>query len=228
MVAPLIPPPPPTVPIGRTLNGTAVYIDNAWARYLGVDLLARVGGMTAPTLTEVYNIASRPAPYMGHVEEADVPLVIPGPQGVPGDRGPMGMMWREETETPVPMLPGHLMNMVLSSGTYTPTLTNVLNLDGSTAFQCQYLQVGSVVTVSGKFNLDPTAGAAITRLVISLPVASNFGAAEDLGGVAFAIGVAGQGAGIIADTANDRAQVNFISGDTTNQAMYFIFQYEVI
>src|SRR5688500_4743620 len=37
---------------------------------------------------------------------------------------------------------------VLTSGTYTPTLTNTTNLDGSTAYECQYLRVGNTVTVS--------------------------------------------------------------------------------
>lgn len=115
----------------------------------------------------------------------------------------------------------------LASGTYTPTLTNVLNLDASTAFQCQYLRVGAVVTVSGQFSVDPTA-TGLTRLGISLPIASNFGATSDLGGCANSIAVASESAGIHADTTNDRAQVNWITTTTANNSMYFTFTYEVI
>lgn len=113
------------------------------------------------------------------------------------------------------------------SGTYTPTLTNVANLDGSTAYQCQFLQVGSAVIVSGKVDVDPTA-AGLTQLGISLPVASNLGAAEDCAGVAFASGIAGQGAAILGDAANNRASMEWIAVDLTAQPMWFTLQYEVI
>lgn len=116
----------------------------------------------------------------------------------------------------------------LAHGTYTPTLTNVANLDASTAYQCQYMRVGNTVSVSGKVDIDPTLAATSTQLGISLPVASNLGAAEDCAGVAFASGVAGQGAAILGDATNNRAQLQYVSGDVTNQAMYFSFQYEVI
>lgn len=116
----------------------------------------------------------------------------------------------------------------LASGVYTPTLTNVANLDGSTAFQCQYLRVGSVVTVSGKVSVDPTLAATATKLGISLPVASNIGADEDVGGVAFATGIAAQGGGIIGDATNDRAELDWVSADVTNQVMAFTFTYRVI
>lgn len=112
----------------------------------------------------------------------------------------------------------------IAHGTYTPTLTNTTNLDASTAYECQWLRVGSVVTVSGKVDVDPTAGAA-TSLGISLPVASNFGATKDCGGVG---STAGQSASIIGDAANNRASVNWTAVDTTNRSMHFTFTYLVI
>jgi hypothetical protein len=116
----------------------------------------------------------------------------------------------------------------LAHGTYTPTLTNTANLDASTAYECQYLRVGSTVSVSGKVDIDPTAAATDTQLGISLPVASNFAANEDCAGVAFANAIAGQGAAIRADTTNDRALLQYVSGDTTNTGMFFQFQYQII
>lgn len=114
-----------------------------------------------------------------------------------------------------------------TSGTYTPTLTNVTNLDASTAYSCQYSQVGTVIVVSGKVDLDPTA-AGLVQLGISLPIASNLANANECGGVAFASGIAGQGAAILGDATNNRAELDFIAVDTTNQPMYFVFQYRVI
>jgi hypothetical protein len=119
-------------------------------------------------------------------------------------------------------------DLPITSGTYTPTLTNVANLGASTAFECQYLRVGSVVTVSGKVDVDPTAGAATTRLGISLPIASNFGASEDLGGVAFSSITFGEGAAMFADATNDRAEMRWVNGANGNFAMHFTFTYAVI
>lgn len=115
----------------------------------------------------------------------------------------------------------------LAHGTYTPTLTTVANLDAATAYQCQYLRLGATVTVSGRVDVDPTAGGA-AQLGISLPVASTLGAAEDCAGVAFASGIAGQGAAIRGDVANARAEMAWIASDTTDQPMYFTFTYQVI
>jgi hypothetical protein len=116
---------------------------------------------------------------------------------------------------------------VATASTYSPTLSNTTNVSASTAYQCQYLRVGATVVVSGRVDVDPTAAGQVV-LGISLPVASNFGADEDCAGAAAAIAVAGQSAGIHADTANDRALLEWIAVDTANRAMYFTFAYQVI
>jgi len=115
-----------------------------------------------------------------------------------------------------------------SSGTYTPTLTNVANVAASTAYACQWMRVGAVVTVSGRVDVDPTAAAVATTLALSLPVASNFSAAEQCGGTAAGFGVAGEVAAIRADTVNDRAELQWVTADAANHAMYFNFSYQVI
>jgi hypothetical protein len=115
----------------------------------------------------------------------------------------------------------------LASGVYTPTLTNSVNVAASTAYECQYMRVGSTVTVSGKADVDPTA-AADTQLGISLPIASNFGAIEDCSGVTAAFAVAGQSGVIQADTANDRAIMRWLAVNLANQNMFFTFTYQII
>lgn len=114
---------------------------------------------------------------------------------------------------------------VVASGTYTPTLVNVANLDSSTAFLSQYLQVGNVVTVSGQVYVDCTANATLTQLSLTLPIPSNFAAREQCGGVAFAVGVAGMGAGIYADSVNDVVLMSWISNNVASQEMHFTFTY---
>lgn len=116
----------------------------------------------------------------------------------------------------------------IASGSYTPTLTNVANVAASTAYQAQWIRVGNVVTVSGKVDVDPTASATLTQLGLSLPIASNIGAAEDCSGTAHASAIASQGAAILGDATNDRAQMDWIAGDVTNQPMYYTYTYEVL
>jgi hypothetical protein len=119
-----------------------------------------------------------------------------------------------------------LVGMIVA-GTYTPTLTNTTNVAASTAYLCQYLRVGTFVTVSGRVDVDPTAAGQVV-LGITIPVASNFAATDGLAGVAAASAVAGQSAALYADAANDRATLEWIAVDTANRAMHFTFSYRII
>lgn len=115
----------------------------------------------------------------------------------------------------------------LAAGTYTPTLTNVTNISASTAYVCQYMRVGSVVTVSGRVDIDATSPGAI-ELGMSLPVASNFSAVEQCAGVGSTTVANEDALNISADTTNDRAAFKCAKNDTTNHAHYFTFTYRVI
>lgn len=114
--------------------------------------------------------------------------------------------------------------------TYTPTLTNVTNVAASTAYVCQYLQLVSSVIVSGKVDIDATAGAGTaSELDISLPIASNFTATEDCGGTAVMFAAAATESGAIrANAANNRAELRWNAIDTTNNAWHWIFMYRVL
>lgn len=112
------------------------------------------------------------------------------------------------------------------SGTYTPTLTNVTNVAASTAYQCQYMRVGNVVTVSGQVDIDPEATGAI-RIDLSLPIASGFTANANLGGTFMA--VSGVSGGVcLANTVDDRAQFSGDAQTTANTGFWFHFTYRVI
>lgn len=118
----------------------------------------------------------------------------------------------------------------LDHGTYTPTLTNAANVSASTAYQCQYMRVGSIVTVSGKVDVDPTSPNTPTQLGISLPIASNLGSEQDCAGSAGNPNITTADGGCIrGDATNDRAELAFTIGtDTANNPWFFIFMYEVI
>jgi len=91
--------------------------------------------------------------------------------------------------------------------------------------------LGNQVMVSGRMNLDTTAGAPTSTAVrISLPIASNFGtAATDCSGVgATDTSSAAEAWGISADTVNDEAYLSGASYVTINRAVYFNFTYTII
>lgn len=115
----------------------------------------------------------------------------------------------------------------IASGTWTPTLTGVTNVAASTAYEGQWMRVGNVVTASGKFDCDPTASA-LTTLRISLPVASNFTAGNQLGGGgAHNGGVAMQAIWFEASAATDAAEATWIPVDAANRTHSFSFSYLV-
>lgn len=121
----------------------------------------------------------------------------------------------------------------LAAGVYTPTLTNATNVASSTAFNAQYSRVGNVVTVSGRVDVTPTAGAgAITLLGISLPLASTITSDGEINGSGN-----GSESGINVDTpaiiygdigvGNNRALLEFNPASTTVRRFRFTFQYTV-
>lgn len=208
----LIPPPPSTVPIGKLPNGTQVFVTPEWAKYLTVSLLS--------ASETTYGPPPEPGPAG--------PPGPPGPTGATGPQGPQGLQGpfiEQEAffEDPFPQPPG----APVISGRYTPTLTNVANLDGSTAYSCMYMRYGSVVVVSGKIDVNPTA-AGLVQLGVSLPVPSNFAAISDCAGAAASPGVSGQSAAMTADAVNKRAEMQFTAVDLNNRAMYFTMMYQVL
>lgn len=115
-----------------------------------------------------------------------------------------------------------------ASGTWTPTLFSVANVAAMTAFAGQYMRLGSTVTGSGKLDVDPTAGATLTRVGISLPVASDFASAENCAGTAYSVTPDYAGA-IFADTVNNRAELDFTTViDVANRSWFFSFTYTII
>lgn len=113
-------------------------------------------------------------------------------------------------------------------GNYTPTLTNVTNVDATTPASCQYIRVGNTVTVSGTLALDATTGVTLTQVGISLPFPSNFSAVNQCAGTATGDG-GSNGPGVIrADATNDRAELFCVPAGATNTTWYFTFTYRII
>lgn len=116
-----------------------------------------------------------------------------------------------------------------ASGRYTPTLTGISNVASSSAASCIYSRVGNTVTVSGRVNVNTTAGSnTSTTISLTLPIPSNLTAADDVHGTgARQTSTQYEACGIAADTTNDRADISFNASTTGAQNLRFVFQYEV-
>jgi hypothetical protein len=117
-----------------------------------------------------------------------------------------------------------------SSGTYTPTLTNITNAPTISGAQHFYTRVGNIVTVYGRVTISPTAFAGTsTQIEISLPVASNFTTVEDLIGIISSNLIGGSNYSNVtfnSDSTNDRAQIDF-SASASSISIQYSFNYIV-
>lgn len=112
-----------------------------------------------------------------------------------------------------------------TSGTYTPTLTNTTNVAASTAYACQYMRVGDVITVSGKVDIDPTApGATVLRM--DLPFPPGFGNDFEAGGTANSAAVAGESASISAVASSGLIAIKFTAVDISSKSYFFTVTYK--
>lgn len=125
---------------------------------------------------------------------------------------------------------GNVSGADLLSGTYTPTLTNVTNVTSSIAYQCQYMRVGNVVTVSGAIDIDANATNVETEVGISLPIASNFVGAQNLSGSGGFDGTTtwGEMALLRADLASDRARLMCRPTSSSPRTCNFHFTYRIM
>ena len=118
---------------------------------------------------------------------------------------------------------------ILADGEYTPTGTNDVNLDSHAEYTCQYLRVGSRVTVSGKITLKATGVASDTSIDLDLPIATTFAATEEAGGAGWSSSIAGGGLSIEAVPATSTVKLAFISVDLgVAHDYYFSFTYKII
>lgn len=119
----------------------------------------------------------------------------------------------------------------LDSGKYTPTITNVANASSITGYEARYIRVGSIVSVTGRFDATVTSGSGTaTEIGISLPIASNLASTDDLAGV-FQIHLSLGGGAIVvveADITNDRAKIRFNSSGSGATTFVYAYSYEII
>ena len=114
----------------------------------------------------------------------------------------------------------------LSTGIYSPSITEVTNIDTVIVYETQYLRIGNMVTVSGKIGLDATITGA-TEAAISVPIASDFSAEEQAGGTAASEVALATPVRIKADATNNRLSFVFTAATTTLDNYSFTVTYRI-
>ena len=134
--------------------------------------------------------------------------------------------WDGSTEVPTKNAIYDEIEDRFEHGTYTPTLTGTVNVSSSTAYVCQYMRIGNVVTVSGKVDITPTSANTYTELGMTLPIASNLTTDEECSGSGGGKSTQVTPALIMGDATNDRAEIEMRPG-AGSQTYYFTYTYQV-
>lgn len=112
------------------------------------------------------------------------------------------------------------------SGVYTPTITPVANANNPSTQVGQYIRVGSIVFISGRFTANITAANQLVTLNVSLPIASNFASGTDLVGTA-SINAAFDAAYILADATAKTLQVTVVPALTGSRTFFYSGSYRI-
>jgi hypothetical protein len=113
----------------------------------------------------------------------------------------------------------------IDSGTYTPVATGITNCDAVTAYECTWVQIGNIVQVSGRVDVDPTT-TGDTRWSLTLPIPDDLTAIGDLAGTAARRSGSAQSPGsVYAGTTSEAAEFRMYIATSSNQEVYFNFSY---
>jgi hypothetical protein len=119
----------------------------------------------------------------------------------------------------------------IASGTYSPTITSVLNISSSSRIgSSTWIRVGSAVTVTGQVSIDPNAASTLSIVGITIPIASAFTGPSDCNGTAVSMTGAGVhlAGAIYAEDVGDIAWLVFNPGtDTASRPWTYTFTYLV-
>lgn len=119
----------------------------------------------------------------------------------------------------------------LSSGTYTPTISNLTNVSTTTAQVCNYSRNGNIVMITGYLLASATVATTTACFVdITIPIASTFSSTIDATGVSNLVVNNAQGntGGIAANTSTNKITIGWSSSPSTGSLpVYFSLSYIV-
>lgn len=115
---------------------------------------------------------------------------------------------------------------IVSSATYTATITAVANCTVTATAIGHYQRIGNVVTVGVQPTIDATVTLTLTTAEISLPIPSNFTAIDDLSGCGSTQDDGSNGRAI-GSVANDNVSYSFTPVSVLNRAHGITFVYTI-
>jgi hypothetical protein len=127
------------------------------------------------------------------------------------------------------VLNGTVLPRGISSGTYTPIISAAVNTRGTFAYNAHWTQIGDIVSVDGQIGILPLVSGAPVTAEISLPVASDLAASEELSGMGAtgASAINDRVAIIQAQTVHDHAIISAFMGGAPQVDYQFHFTYIV-
>jgi hypothetical protein len=112
-----------------------------------------------------------------------------------------------------------------SSGTYTPSVTNMVNIASTTTIKSNWSRVGNIVTVAGYVSITTSANG-LAQLGLSLPVASNFTTRYEGSGTFTTTNHFGE---IYSHVSNDNVVLEFKhTGAVGADEFRYVFVYEIL
>jgi hypothetical protein len=117
--------------------------------------------------------------------------------------------------------------VAVSSGTYTPSLTNTTNIASSTAHEFQYMRVGATVTVSGQVTVNASVANSATVLELTIPISSALANDHELAGTGCGITTNNRVMAVQAQTTNDRAYISWQPAATGDIIYSIHFTYQI-
>lgn len=115
----------------------------------------------------------------------------------------------------------------IQNGVYTATVTAVSNCTVTASTNCQYMKVGNMVTVVGRFFLQATVANTFTEANITLPTIGDLTSPEQCAGVGVFVSGTTMVASIRGNNTTDKADIYVRPSDTANNVYYFNFSYRV-
>lgn len=116
---------------------------------------------------------------------------------------------------------------IIDAAEYVPTLTDTTNVAASALLDARYVRIANTVIVHFGVTIDPTSAAA-TALNISLPIASNLAAVNDLVGAAVSSETVGEPSTILGDVTLNTATMSFTAVGTGVVTWRGSFSYTII
>lgn len=115
----------------------------------------------------------------------------------------------------------------LSSGTYTPVVTVVNNVAANTSYGGQWMRIGNIVSVGVRIDITVTTANSLATIGISLPIPSIISLPQQLTGQIGANTTSSNSGVVYGDNTNNRANMNFLIGNTLNTSYFINFIYQV-